>query len=110
MPKRIQAFETPWMKRRREWREKNRPSAHQRGYCSTEWRKLRTQVLRRDKWTCCDCKRVIQDGIEAHVDHILAKVHGGTDDLANLQTLCRQCHGRKTAAEVAARLRAPAPD
>lgn len=32
------------------------------------------------------------------VDHILEVVEGGTDDPANLRTLCRRCHREKTAA------------
>lgn len=32
----------------------------------------------------------------AFVDHRIPKAEGGTDDLANLQTLCRPCHTAKT--------------
>ena len=31
-----------------------------------------------------------------HIDHIKAKRHGGTDDMANPQLLCSRCHGIKT--------------
>ena len=33
------------------------------------------------------------------VDHIVAKADGGTDDPANLRTLCPNCHRLKTLAE-----------
>jgi len=31
-----------------------------------------------------------------HVDHIVPLVAGGTNEMSNLQTLCRRCHARKT--------------
>jgi 5-methylcytosine-specific restriction endonuclease McrA len=31
-----------------------------------------------------------------HVDHILAKANGGTDDPANLRVVCASCHALKT--------------
>ncbi len=34
-------------------------------------------------------------------DHILSKAKGGTDDMANLQPLCRECHQAKTQREAA---------
>jgi 5-methylcytosine-specific restriction protein A len=38
-------------------------------------------------------------GRECHVDHLVPLEDGGTDDDANLRTLCDRCHGRKTRAE-----------
>jgi 5-methylcytosine-specific restriction protein A len=35
----------------------------------------------------------------AIVDHIKPKAEGGTDDLENLQAICRPCHVKKTALE-----------
>lgn len=34
-----------------------------------------------------------------HVDHRIPRSAGGTDDDANLDTLCQSCHARKTASE-----------
>ncbi|MBF4406127.1 HNH endonuclease, partial [Vibrio anguillarum] len=33
------------------------------------------------------------------VDHIINKANGGTDDDANLQSICSPCHKEKTAKE-----------
>ena len=75
-------------------------SRHQRGYGSA-WDNLRNQVLQRDRYICqCDeCKRsgIIKDA--THVDHIVAKAHGGTDDLSNLRAINEMCHRKKTAKE-----------
>jgi 5-methylcytosine-specific restriction endonuclease McrA len=35
----------------------------------------------------------------SHVDHVIPKHKGGTDELSNLQALCSGCHTFKTAAE-----------
>jgi 5-methylcytosine-specific restriction endonuclease McrA len=34
--------------------------------------------------------------MELDVDHIVPRSRGGTDNIENLQTLCRNCHRRKT--------------
>jgi hypothetical protein len=49
-------------------------------------------VLARDNWTCCSCGRTAKDGITLEVDHIVPRSWGGTDDIGNLQTLCRKCN------------------
>ena len=75
-------------------------SRHQRGYGSA-WDKLRKQVLQRDRFICqCDeCKRLGIIKEATHVDHIIAKAHGGTDDLSNLRAINCKCHEKKTAKE-----------
>ena len=30
------------------------------------------------------------------VDHVIPLYKGGTNDLTNLEALCRNCHGKKT--------------
>ncbi len=51
------------------------------------------QILARDNWTCCSCGRsAVKDGVVLHVDHIIPRSRGGTDDPSNLQTLCRKCN------------------
>lgn len=50
-------------------------------------------VLARDKWTCCSCGRSTRaHGVLLEVDHIVPRSKGGTDDLDNLQTLCKKCN------------------
>lgn len=51
------------------------------------------EVLARDKWTCCSCGRSVKEhGITLHVDHIVPRSKGGTNDKSNLQTLCIKCN------------------
>ena len=53
------------------------------------WRKLRLEVLDRDRWRCQACKKA---GI-LEVDHIVPVQDGGAAyDPGNLQVLCRGCH------------------
>ncbi|EIL2908431.1 HNH endonuclease [Vibrio sp. Vb2110] len=73
-------------------------SRHQRGYGS-DWDKLRTRILRRDKYLCQCCLRGGRAVPARDVDHIIAKEHGGTDEDSNLEALCRPCHKAKTARE-----------
>lgn len=73
-------------------------STTERGY-GHAWRKLRKQVLERDSYLCVQCSKTGRVAEATDVDHIKAKVHGGIDDLDNLQSLCSPCHKEKTAKE-----------
>ena len=53
---------------------------------------LRFDVFKRDKYTCQICGRSKKDGAVLHVDHIRPVARGGTNDKANLQTLCAECN------------------
>ncbi len=58
---------------------------------TSQWRRLRVMVLRRDNYTCQLC------GIEeaTHVDHIVPRrlmAGEAVDSLDNLQALCKQCN------------------
>ena len=79
-------------KNRSTW-EKNRPSAHARGY-GARWRKLRTMVLHRDP-ICVICNHAAA----TDCDHIVPKADGGEDRMENLQGICWDCHTQKTATE-----------
>ncbi|MDE0658047.1 MAG: HNH endonuclease [Gammaproteobacteria bacterium] len=61
-----------------------------------QWRRVRRHVLERDGYACCRCGR---RGVRLEVDHVVPLKDGGTDDLSNLQTLCKPCHAAKTRAE-----------
>ena len=68
-----------------------------RGMNSREWRLLRMKVLHRDNFRCqnIDCGKAGR----LEVDHIIPLAQGGREHTSNLQTLCRECHIRKTARE-----------
>ena len=69
-------------------------------YASTKWRKYRQAILMRRGGVCEICKTVPLFERELHVDHIKPIAEGGpVYDEANLQVLCIQCHGKKTAGE-----------
>lgn len=60
---------------------------------------LRYSILRRDRFRCALCGRSPSTvlGLELHVDHIVHRSRGGTNDELNLRTLCNQCNvGRGT--------------
>ena len=63
----------------------------------TEFSRKRNQlmlsIIDRDGYVCQNCKTTKN----LTVDHILALSNGGTDDLSNLQLLCRPCNSRKCA-------------
>ena len=53
---------------------------------------LRSAILERDKFTCCDCGRNAYDGVKVDVDHIVPVSKGGKTIKGNLQTLCEECN------------------
>jgi 5-methylcytosine-specific restriction enzyme A len=64
------------------------PSSRTTG--SRDWRKLRAQVLARDRHRCRDC------GLPAtEVHHVVSVSLGGTNDPSNLRALCDACHAVK---------------
>lgn len=60
--------------------------------------RLRALVIQRNSSTCQMCGRGVGDTFEdggrvlLHVDHIINKDEGGSDDLNNLRTLCNRCN------------------
>lgn len=73
----------------------SRESRHARGY-GTAWDKLRKQILTRDRHLCQPCLAKGRIAPANQVDHIKPKAKGGTDDEANLQSICTPCHDAKT--------------
>lgn len=67
------------------------------GYDKHAWKLLRLQILERDGYRCRSCGKAGR----FEVDHIRSLANGGEFwNAANLQTLCRECHFRKTASEI----------
>lgn len=61
----------------------------ERGY-GEGWEELRRKTLRRDGYACTRCGAGDRT-LQAH--HIVPRSAGGPDDLENLLTICRPCHG-----------------
>ena len=57
-------------------------------------KKMRFEVFKRDKFTCQYCGRTAPDVI-LEVDHIKPVAEGGTNDLINLVTSCKDCNRGK---------------
>jgi 5-methylcytosine-specific restriction enzyme A len=64
-----------------------------------EWQRIRKAVLKRDCGLCQVCKKQGRVTPATQVDHIIKKAAGGTDDEANLQSICEPCHEIKTASD-----------
>ena len=60
--------------------------------------KLRTLVLKRDRYRCVKCGATSQDNdsVRLEVDHIVPVTRGGPTTLENLQTLCSKCKPGKS--------------
>jgi 5-methylcytosine-specific restriction endonuclease McrA len=60
------------------------------------WIKLRMLVHERDKGMCRCCFKPVKfasgDWEQAHPHHVVYRSAGGTDDTANVVTLCMLCH------------------
>ena len=55
-----------------------------------QWDRIRRKVLDRDGWRCQKCG----GPGKLHVHHKRELRRGGSNDLSNLKTLCRDCHIR----------------
>ena len=67
------------------------------------WKGLRCKILGRDKWTCQYCGAPAE-----HVDHIIPRSKGGSDDASNLVAACARCNlskGARTPQEAGMELR-----
>lgn len=60
------------------------------------WKRLSRVVREHSGMHCANCGRYDPKG---EVDHKMNRARGGTDELKNLQFLCRSCHRIKTAME-----------
>lgn len=77
----------------RRWKQANeRRPGNTKAY-GKKWRKLRGLVLHRNP-LCKSCGAPAKE-----VDHIIPLKDGGTNQMSNLQALCKSCHSRKTGRE-----------
>jgi 5-methylcytosine-specific restriction endonuclease McrA len=63
-----------------------------KGGSTSEWRKLREIVFKRDGAICVQCGE--DERTKLHIDHIIPKrlVGDSGDQLDNLQVLCQKCN------------------
>ncbi len=54
-------------------------------------------IAANQNWKCADCSRQLPAWFE--VDHKIKLEYGGSNHVDNLEALCRDCHGKKTAME-----------
>jgi hypothetical protein len=62
-------------------------------------KKVRFEVLKRDKFTCQYCGRQAPD-VVLNIDHITPVAKGGTNDITNLITSCFDCNSGKSDREL----------
>lgn len=55
---------------------------------------VREYVFQRDNYQCRSCGKNQQE-ITLNIDHIIPLAKGGSNDMSNLQTLCRPCNQQK---------------
>ena len=56
------------------------------------WLRLKLAIVDRDEHRCLMCGALCPHPGHHDVDHIVPLARGGTNDPANLRTLCRACH------------------
>ena len=57
--------------------------------------RVRHEVLKRDGYRCRECGASKDEGVTLEIDHIVPVAKGGTNDIDNLQTLCKKCNRGK---------------
>lgn len=57
--------------------------------------RVRHAVFQKDGYRCRECNRSKEDGAILEIDHIVPVAKGGTNDISNLQTLCKECNRGK---------------
>lgn len=74
------------IKAKRYAREKGAEGFHTFG----EWETLKAQY----NWTCPACQ-IREPEIKLTIDHIIPLTKGGSDNIENIQPLCKSCNSRK---------------
>lgn len=70
-------------------------NGYEKKLSSREWRNLRSEIYKRDNWTCQDCGKKCHKDIQCH--HVVPYRESKDDSRENLVTLCLPCHGRRHA-------------
>lgn len=55
---------------------------------------VREYVFQRDGFRCRGCGKSSTE-VQLQIDHIIPIAQGGSNDISNLQTLCKTCNRRK---------------
>lgn len=58
-------------------------------------KRIRFEVFKRDAFTCQYCGKKAPD-VVLHVDHVVPRAKGGSDDILNLVTACGTCNAGKS--------------
>lgn len=59
-------------------------------------KELRKKIMERDNYTCQICGKIMKDGVDIHIDHIIPVSKGGKSVSSNLQVLCSKCNLHKS--------------
>lgn len=97
MPHRPPTHRRPSAAKKPQAHHDTRVSSTDRGY-GYAWQQLRARHLEAEPL----CRACLVHGVTTaalHVDHIVPRARGGSDDPDNLQSLCAPCHSKKTASE-----------
>ena len=73
--------------------QSSQPTATKRSVSETK----KKWVASQQNWTCNHCSKQLPAWFE--VDHKVRLEYGGSNHVDNLEALCRDCHGKKTAME-----------
>lgn len=55
---------------------------------------VRNYISQRDNYQCRSCGKR-EPEIKLEIDHIIPIAHSGSNDISNLQSLCRHCNQQK---------------
>jgi 5-methylcytosine-specific restriction endonuclease McrA len=90
--------ERPKCEKCRSQPEVRRNEAQRRLYRTARWKRLRAIVLARDCGLCQECERHGRTKLGSEIDHVVPAARAAERfwDAANLETLCKACHGEKT--------------
>lgn len=58
--------------------------------------KERMEIAASQSWECQECYKDVSSSLNFEIDHIYAFSKGGNNHKLNLQTLCLDCHKKKT--------------